>query len=421
MADARALLRGVLTVSGARVLGLLCSLVQIKLSVTYLGPTSYGLLMTAVIFIQALTAWTDLGIGTIVVRRVSGQAADFTRTVGLGMALGLAIMTPTFVLANVGANLLYRDRPEVVLGIAILSVGLLATTWATSLRPVAQVSGRFGHYAAADLIGRILSLILVVIVIRLDLGLLWFFVAQLMVPFGQLVAMTRLGHIVGRFRPVWHAADLRGLLVESLPLSYVALVATLYYTVDGLMLSKMTTPEQVGAYGLAYRIVANLTIVSTSAASVLTSRFAEDAARDRAKMAVTLRESLGGILLIAIPLATLVLPLSRDIIRLVGSEEMVELSRVPLIGVSAAVAIGMVTAIFSVALVADHQQRTLTILNTCTLLLNIALNLALIPRFEATGAAISLIISECVGLLVCLVLMGAGSVAASRPRGCCCG
>ncbi len=405
MADARALLRGVLTVTGARILGLLCSLIQIKLSVTYLGPTDYGLLMTAVIFIQALTAWTDLGIGAIVVRRVSGQGADFPRSVGLGMALGLGIMIPTFVLANVGAQLLYPDQPDVVVGIAILSVGLLATTWATSLRPVAQVTGRFGHFAAADLVGRLLSLVLVATVISLDLGLRWFFLAQLMVPLGQLVAMTRLGRLVGRFRPVWHRADLWGLLRESLPLSYVALVATLYYTVDGLMLSKMTSPEQVGAYGLAYRIVANLTIVSTSAASVLTSRFAEDAARDRSKMAATLRESLGGILLIALPLATLVFPLSADIIRLVGSEEMVLLAHWPLVGVSVAVAIGMVTAIFSVALVGDHQQKVLTILNTCTLALNVVLNLLLIPRFEATGAALALVISETVGLVVVSVLM----------------
>lgn len=405
MADGRGLLKGVLTVSGARVLGLLCSLVQIKLSVTYLGPTDYGHLMTVVIFIQSLTAWTDLGIGTIVVRRVSGQGADFVRTVGLGLALGLAIMTPTFVAANLVAQVMYRDQPEVVLGIGVVSLGLLATTWATSLRPVAQVTNRFGHYAAADLIGRILSLALIVVVITMDLGLSWFFVAQLMVPFGQVIAMTRLGRLVADFRPVWQARDLWGLLRESLPLSYVALVATLYYTIDGLMLSKLTSPEQVGAYGLAYRIVANLTIVSTSAAAVLTSRFAQEASLPRGRMAKTLRDSLGGILLIAAPLAVLMYPLAPDVIRIVGSREMVELSRWPLVGVSIAVAIGMVTAVCSVALIADHQQRAMTILNTVTLGLNVALNLALIPRYEATGAAAALVMSEFVGLLVCCWLM----------------
>lgn len=74
-------------------------------------------------------------------------------------------------------------------------------------------------------------------------------------------------------------------------------------------------------------------------------------------------------------------------------------------GVSIAVAIGMVTAVCSVALIADHQQRAMTILNTVTLGLNVALNLALIPRYEATGAAAALVMSEFVGLLVCCWLM----------------
>lgn len=405
MADARVLLRGVLTVTGARIVGLLCSLVQIKLSVLYLGPIDYGHLMVAVIFIQSLTAWTDLGVGNIVVRRISGNGDDFARTVGLGLAVGLVLMVPTFVVANVGARLLYPDQPDIVVGIGVLSVGLLATTWATSLRPVAQVSHRFGHYAAADVIGRLLSLGCVAAVITLDLGLRWFFIAQLMVPFGQVIAMMRLGRLVGRFRPVWNRRDLLSLMRESLPLSYVALVATLYYTVDGLMLSKLSTAEQVGAYALAYRIVVNLTIVSTSAASVLASRFAEEAVAGGGAMARTLRESLGGILLIAAPLATLVFPLSPEIVRLVGSEEMVSIAAGPLIGVSIAVAIGMITSVCSVALIAAHQQRALTILNTVTLVLNVVLNLVLIPMFDSMGAAAALVASESVGLIACTVLL----------------
>lgn len=412
MASGGVLARGVMTVTGARALGLILSLVQVKMAVTYLGPTGYGLLVTATLFVNSFGAWTELGMGNVVVRRVSGRGLDLDRQVGLSMAISLVTVVPLVIIANTAAYFMYQDEVLVRLGIAILSTGLIATSWSTCFNPVAQVHSRFGPYAAADLIGRVLSLAMIGVAILGDLGLPWFFVAQLMVPVGQMFAMMRLGRLIGSFRPVWHWREMRGLLVETLPLTYIAAVGVLYFTVDGIMLSQLSTTEQVGAYGLAYKIVGNFTILSASIAAVLAARFASDAAASRSVLSKTISGSLQAVLLIAAPLAVLVWGLAPDLIIFIGSREMVDLSTYPLGIVSVGVGIGMVSAVMSAVLIADYQQRMLTILNTFNLLLNVAGNFLLIPHFGAVGAATSLVASELCGLVVCIFLM------LRRYRGC---
>lgn len=405
MVSGGAIARGVVTVTGARFLGLVLTLIQVKLTVTYLGPTAYGLLVTATLFVNSFGAWTDMGMGTIVVRRVSGRGEAIERVVGLAMSISLMVMAPLFVAMNVAGWLMYRDTPIVVVGVALLSLGFLASSWLTCYNPIAQVTGRFGHYAAADLIGRLLSISIISLAVHFEADLPVFFVAQLMVPVAQMLAMMRFGRLIGRFRPRFRWTEMKALALETLPMTYITAVGVLYFSIDGVMLSKLSVPEMVGAYGLAYKIAANFTIVSASLASVMSGRFAADAAVSAKRMSTSIRAALRLILVVAVPLATLVFPLAPDLVRFVGSAEMVPIASTPLALVSVGVAIGMLTSIMSTALIVDYQQRTLTVLNTFNLLLNIGLNFVLIPQYGASGAAFSLIVSEANGLIVCLILM----------------
>lgn len=406
MVSGKTLAQGFLTVTAARFAGLILSLVQVKMVVTYLGPTSYGLLLTATLFVQSLGAWTELGVGSVVVRRVSGQGADLGRTVGLSMAISCLVVVPLMVAANVGGAVMYPGQPVVVGGIAILSLGLLFQTWATCYNPVAQVTGRFGRYAAADLLGRLASLGVITYAVTTgahDLTL--FFVAQLMVPFGELLAMASLGASVGRFRPVWDRREIIDLVRETLPLTYILLVGVLYYTIDGVLLSKLSNAEQVAGYGLAYKTIGNLSVVSTALVNVMAAKFAQEASVSSERLSSTLRNTLRAILLVAVPVATLVWPMSADIVRFVGSPEMVDIASGPMVLVAVAMAIGMLSAVISQALIASFQQRILTHLNTFNLVLNIVLNVVLIPLYGAMGAASALVISELNGLVVVSILM----------------
>lgn len=403
MAEARTLIRGAATVSGARFLGLIFTLIQVKLTVTHLGTDQYGLLVIVTLFISFFAGWSEFGVGSVVVRRVAGGGHDLERQVGLNLALSLVIMGPMLVALFATAWALYHNKPiEIMIGIAILSIGLLGTVWASCFTAVAQVTNKFGYYASADLIGRVLSLGTILIVIAAGGGLRWFFLAQLFVPLGQLAAMTTLGRRVGRFVPVWSRREIVDLVREALPITYLLVIGVTYFTIDGILLSKLAEPAQVGAYGFSYRTVGAATIIATSLASVLAARLSAVAAESSEKFSRSVATALRFTAVVAAPFAVFVTPVAADLIRFAGSEELVPLARTPISVLAIAIAIGMISAVLSTAIIACHRQGVLTRLNTVTLGINIVLNLLLIPHFQATGAAIALVATEALGFTVAM-------------------
>lgn len=397
------LLRGAGSLIASRAIGLVFTVVQIKLAVTYLGPYGYGVLSTAVLLVGAFEVLTELGLGSIVVRRVS-NGADLQHSVGLAKAVALTIMLPLVVLA-IGLGVLLYDDPQVLQGVAIIAVGLAATIWSYTFVPIAQVCDRFGGISTADILGRIVSLAVVCVAVFGQLSLTAFFVAQLVAPVARAVVSQVWGRRQGHFPPVFQWPQMAGLVREALPLTYIAVVSGLYFQLDGLLLSKLATPQDVGAYNLAYRIIVNLNIIGTAIAAVLMARYSRAAAQGDDSFRHVLRLSLAPMLALCLPVACLLWPFSADIIRLLGSEEFVPISTHPLSLLWIAAAVSLLTTVISSALVAGHAQRFLATLNTINLGLNLGLNLWLIPAYGAAGAAIALIVTEMSGLLVCLVML----------------
>lgn len=396
-------MRGAGSLIGSRMIGLVFTVAQIKIAVTYLGPYGYGVLSTAVLLVGAFEALTELGLGAIVVRRVS-NGADLQRTVGLSKAVALTIMLPVVGIAILLGNLLYDD-PQVLQGVAIVAVGLAATIWAFTFVPIAQLRDRFGGVSAADVLGRVVSLAVVAAAVMWDLGLQAFFVAQLLAPVTRAIVSHLWGRRIGYFPPTFKWDQMRGLIREALPLTYISVISGLYFQMDGLLLTKLATAEDVGAYNLAYRIIVNLNIIGTAIAAVLLARYSRAAADGDERFRYVLRLSFPPSLALCLPIACLLWPFSADVIRLLGSEEFVPISTHPLSLLWVAAAISLLTVIISAALVACHAQRLLASLNTINLIINLLLNLFLIPSYGAVGAAIALVSTELVGLLVCLVVL----------------
>lgn len=411
MADLRTLTRGVATVTSARFLGLIFTMVQVKLTLTHLGEGDYGRLSTVTLMISLFAGLSELGIGSVIVRRVAAEGRDLQREVGVSLALTLVLMAPTVLVLMGVSVLLYHATPVVIFGMGVLAIGMLATMWATCFNPVAQVTHRFGYYAAADFVGRILSLGVILMIIHWDGRLRWFFLAQLMVPIGQFIAMSLLGRSAGSFRPVWDRARIVALVHEALPITYLLAIGVTYFTIDGILLSKLATFDEVGAYNFSYRTVGAATIIATSISNVLAARLSAVAAESPERFSRAVSRALRFTGLVAAPFAAFVTPIAADIIRFLGTESMVPLAQVPMSLLAVAIAIGMLSSVLSTAVIACYRQGVLVRLNTVTLAINIVLNIILIPRLQATGAAIALVVTEALGFSVVLFVL------ASRTRG----
>ena len=366
----------------------------------HLGLVSYGHLTAAIVFIGLWTSLTELGIGAVVVRRVTSGVGDLQQLIRVNVGLSLAYCVPLSAAAVITGALIYRDTAEVPMMIAIIAGGLALTTLASCFQPLFMTNVRFGAVAASDVGGRALSLVGTIVLVRIDADLVWFAAVQLIPPLVMLIIQGFVAHRAVGVRPIFSARQSWDLIRESLPQTGVLIIAALYWRADAFLLSVLSTPAQTGAYGLAYQITSNATVISAvflaSSLSTMTNLFATD----KKRFAAFVQRSAEALIFVGAPIALVGLVLSPSLIALLSTPEFVTAGGRTLGLLFIAVSITFVTAVLSQGLFAAHDQVFLLRLNVVNLIGNIVLNVILIPFYGAVGAAVALIISEVIGMVV---------------------
>lgn len=382
-----------------RVLGMLASVVSVSMTARYLGPGSYGQLMVAVAFIGMWTSMTDLGINTVIVRRVTSGRGSLERLVRVNSGLSLVYCIPLAVMAAVSGWLIYRDA-DVRVMLVVLSGQLMMLTMRTRFEPVFLSTVRFSAVAVSDVVGRLGTLAMVSWLVASQAGIIWFAVVQLIPPVVQLliqgVAAAR--HI--SLRPVFSTRESLDLLRESLPLMGVAVVGIMYWRADGVILSLLSSHAEVGVYGLAYTVAFNTEALSIFFQKATLSTATGLYARDVRAYVAFLRRSVELMSFLAFPVAVVGALLAGPLIKLFSDEEFVSRGAPILALLLIAAALRFVTGTLGQGLFACHEQRLFFQLSAGALAFNVLLNLCLDGRFGAVGAGVSLVATELIGLLI---------------------
>src|SRR3954452_17523568 len=100
-------MRGLMIQLVGRGVGLVLSVVTLTLTVRYLGASDYGVLVTVVAFAGLFETFVDLGVGTLIVRRVAGGSDSLERLVGLNLAMSFVYAGPLWLLATTAGILVY--------------------------------------------------------------------------------------------------------------------------------------------------------------------------------------------------------------------------------------------------------------------------------------------------------------------------
>lgn len=407
---ATAIGRGVAVQVAARVVALMISLVTISTSTRYLGPTGYGLLAGAIVIVGVFEAVTELGIGQVIVRRVTQGRGELRPLAGANLGFSFLLGPVAVLLATLVGYFLAAGGTEQRMAIAIIAVGLMFTTLGSCASPIFQTRIRFGGAAVADFSSRALALVGTLVVAGLDLGLLALAAVQVIHPFTRMVVSL---WSAGRMEP-WSIrfdrATSWSLLRESLPLTAMIIVGALYWRADGILVQALSTPIQVGAYGLALVIASNLSVIPLVLAKSALSTLAERRAKDQPAFARTVRTLYHLMLVFGIPVALFGWVYAREVVLLIGGPEFAiagPVLQLFFIGM----AIGFLNPLLSTSLFSAGRQKFLLNFAFVTLGVNIAVNIALVPSMGALGAGYGLIASEAVGVIAATYVLWTEGVA----------
>lgn len=359
----------------------------------YLGPEDFGQLSYATTFVGLFYPLAELGLASIVVREVVRQkqsapgilaTAFLMQAAGAALALSLILITANFLLQG-------SDQTRLMIGVLSFCVVCRATEvvryWFES-----QVKSRYVVWVENGVFALMAVVRVILIMKQAELmAFVWVcLVEAALVGLGFLAMFWVKGGGFLLLRPSVTQAVI--LLRECWPLLLAGIAVSLYIRIDVVMLQHMANSKQVGIYAAATRISELFyllpSVVVASFSPMLIKCFDENHEKFTHKM-VRIYWLLAWY---SIAFSVLVSFFSDSLVALLFGQKYEGAAEVLAVHVWALLPVSLGIASSQYLLV--HGKQKMSLVRTgFGLLLNIILNILLIPRYGAMGAAIATVAS----------------------------
>lgn len=363
------------------------------------GTAAYGGYAALLSLTFLLNILLDLGITNWNTRNIAQHTQLMRKHVsGIVGARSLLAILYAVVIFLVAWVLGYRGGQLRLLGILVFNQVLVATI--LYLRSNIAGSQRFAQDSLMSVLDRVL-------LIGLCAWLLWgrtyegpfpieWFAWAQTAAYGAttLVALLLVSRHAGGLRPRWDTAFTFSVLRQSFPYALLVLLMSFYYRTDSVMLDRMLPDGDLhaGIYAQGFRFFEALNMLGFLLAGLLLPMYSRMLKKEEDVGPLTglaLRLVLAGSLAVAV-LGSFY---AKEVMDL-RYHEHTELSA-PAFALLAWCFVGVcITYIFGTLLTASGDLRTLNYLAAGGMVLNIGLNLWLIPQGQAYGAALASLITQ---------------------------
>lgn len=369
-----------------------------------LGVDQFGLYSFATTVVTLATSLSDLGLSVYVIRAVARDPQ-----LGPAFAGRLLLLRALAVLGCFGAvtaALWFRRSDETVLCFILIAGGaaLLAA-------PAALVSSWF---RGTQRMGRdgLLRFGLAAVPLAVSAALLLDGQGILGVATGNLIGSAAVGITVLLLPKPWArpplpeaaprpAAPLGAILREAMPFALLTVLVTVSYRIDTVLLEHFRGPREVGFYSAGYRILEVAVLVRGVLPAVFLPVFSDALKRgDVERIGGILRTALKYHIVAGISMALLLNLGSPWLVRWIYGGAGYSESVAPLrILAYAAVAV-WISSLTSILISSGPKPGVNTRIAFSMVILNVGLNVLVLPRWGAVGAAAATVATEAAGVLL---------------------
>jgi O-antigen/teichoic acid export membrane protein len=395
MNTAKTLVKNLSALSIAEILSKLLLFVLFVFVARYLGAESYGAYSFVFAFTGLFIVFSDFGMSSLIVRELSANKNETKRYLSNILPLKAVLSLITFSLIVIAANVIgYPGEMRIYLYIAGFHIVLNAFT--QIFMAIVRAHQRMEYEAAINVLGTALLFILCIFVIAFDYGLIGLFLAYLASSIFRLILFF--GIVTQKFARPRFDVDrefIKGFVKKSLPFVATAIVFPIFYRIDIVMLSHLKGNIEVGIYTAGYRFVEALASFAVIYAVAIFPVLAHSFKHEKSRMDLIYEKSLKYIFILTIPVAVGTVIIADKIIMLVLGDEYIE-SAIALKILIWLLIFVFLNGVFGVYLASIHRQGIAAITLGSAIVINIILNLLLIPEFSYVGAAISTLTTQAI-------------------------
>lgn len=380
---------------GLRVLMPMLSVALILALSRYLGAEGLGRYTLAFSVLYVFNAIAPLGLSSVITRECA-RDPDRLHTV-LGNALTVGTMTSLVcipLMISAGFMLGYEHDTRTALN--VLSAAVLPFTIGTMLESAFIAKERIDLMAIGAFVENALKVGVGVVLLYLGYGLQS---VLIMAVFGRIVSCLLSIYLLRRIGVKVSLTSDAGVRKQLLKLAptffFIGVFATLYWRIDIFMLSTLKPVTEVGYYGAAYRLLELAMIFPQSLCLAIYPQIVSATHTNLTALNKLGQTSSRYLAAVSLPVVICTVLLAEPILVMLYGESF----RVA----APTLAVLMLTLLpYSIVryhayvLVGANRQHVDLWLNVVMALLNILLNLVLIPRYSYFGAALATFIAVCI-------------------------
>lgn len=401
MPENKSLLKGIFKF-GSSSFSKLFLLLLLLLAARYLGAEEFGIFSFAIAFVYLFDPVYDPGLYHALIREIA-RDKDLTNKYLSHALTWKLIVTPLFILMiYISVNLIHKSQTAIY-AVYLMATSFLLKSLIDAFRSAMLAHELFGLHAICVTIERLLLLLVGSLILLRGGGLLTFcsaFIIVRLVTLLIVVAITR--YRVCSFSLGKDFGFLKKLIYTAVPIGALYITLNVYNYIDTVMLSTFKTDMEVGWYNASYKIYEGLLIFPVIIGTVLMPRLSQLYKSHKESFSPIFLKGIKYVIIIGVFITFNGILLSDKIISLCFGMEYKSATislNVLLVGIIFVFSINFLQT----AMITMDKQKIVLYLAICGLILNILVNLYLIPKYSYVGAAFATVFVE--GLVfICLLL-----------------
>lgn len=362
-------------------------------SARYLGAGGFGIISLALSLTSLFGVFADLGLSNLTVREVTREKSFKDKYILNTTLIRVILAFLTFGTLILAVNIIgYSHLVKEV--IYFITFSIIFTAFTGGFSSIFQAYEKMEYQSIGTIINAVFMFLgtLLAVIFKLDILIFAaiYFLASLLTltySFGVYVlkfGLPKLDIDLSFWKPT---------IKEALPFGIAGVFVTIYYWIDSVMLSVMVGNEAVGWYNAAYKLLfAFLSLYSVYMVAIFPV-MANLYKTSLKALQFSYERSFKYMLLISIPIAIGTTILSNKVILLVYGADYIP-SIIALQILVWTIIFMFLNGISGNLLGSINQQLVVTKITASGAVLNILLNLVLIPKFSLVGSSVATVLTE---------------------------
>jgi len=364
-----------------------------------LGPEYLGKYYFAIAFTTIFSIFMDFGLANVLTREGAKKPEEAQGFLGSILAIKiplsiLAVLASVLVINVLDYDILARQLVYISLGCVILDS--FTATFFSMIRAFHNLM----FESIASIAFQVIVMVFGLGALYSGLNLLWIMAALLLASGFNFIYSAAVLRLKWKIK-IWPKLDWKlskPLIYITIPFGLYAVFQRVYMYLDSVLLSLLSGDKSVGLYQVAFKIVFALQFLPMAFTASLYPAMSAYWARNREQLAISFERAMNYMIIISLPITFGIIVLA-DKIMLVFKKEYLEGILAMQIIVGSLVFIFMNFAIGALLNACDRQKVNTANMGV-VLIFAVVLNLILIPRFGASGASLTALLTNV--LMFCL-------------------